>query len=90
MPNFSFLPDVPGYEYPNFIPTVEVAQVFSCHDGSTIIQDKQGRLFNVHPRITTRWNTVKRVNENMPVSYPVRWQLMSMYDVPEEIQKLIK
>jgi hypothetical protein len=91
MPNFDDrLESIPGYEYPNFILATDVDKVFSCLDGNTVVQDKQGRLFNVHPKIRTRWNTVKRVAEDMPLSYPVRWQLTSVYDVPKDIQNRIK
>lgn len=82
--NFERVDLIKGYEYDYFVPSADAIHRFRLSDGNLIIQDKEGRLFNVHPLISSRYNTKTRKNEDMPHSYPVRWQLMS-YDVPSEI-----
>lgn len=77
------------WEYPGFIPSSEAMKRYRLSDGNTVIQDKQGHLFNVHPLISERYNKETGKNEKMAPSYPVRWQLMS-FDVPEEIKDRIQ
>lgn len=81
------LATVSGFEYDNFIPTVRAVSIWCTTDGNIWVVDKEHRLFNVHPAVVSRWNKATQKNEEIVISYPVRYQVCSMYDVPQELQQ---
>jgi hypothetical protein len=75
-----------GYEYENFITQDDVVKFTRTADGNIYVIDREGRLFNVHPCVTFRYNRNKGINEHIYPSFPVRWQVTHAYDVPKELK----